>query len=74
MPLAVLDPLLATRNAAIAADLSPRAKPLPLGQGRSGVPGAPAEGALPEAVSALLPDGGLLRGGVVEIAAARGLA
>ncbi len=74
MPLAVLDTLLATRNAAIAADLSPRAKPLPLGQGRSGVPGAPAEGALPEAVSALLPDGGLLRGGVVEIAAARGLA
>lgn len=37
--------------------------------------GASARGelALPEAVSALLPEGGLLRGGVVELAAARGL-
>lgn len=73
MPHAVLDALLASKTAAIAADLSPRAKPLPLGRGRS--TSAPAAGApLPEAVSALLPEGGLLRGGVVEIAAARGLA
>lgn len=73
MPLAVLDTLLATRNAAIAAELSPRAKPLPLRRPRSGV-AADSGDSLPEAVSALLPEGGLLRGGVVEIAAARGLA
>ena len=70
MPLAVLNPLLATKTTSIAADFSPRAKPLALG-GRSGT-ALPLP--LPDAVSALLPDGGLLRGGVVEIAAARGLA
>ncbi len=49
----------------------------PIGQERSGgsVQVAPSRIApLPEAVSALLPEGGLLRGGVVEIAASRGLA
>ena len=81
MPLAVLDSLLAARTASIADDVSQRsaarAKPLSLGQGRSAVTvqGAPGTSvSLPEAVSALLPEGGLLRGGVVEIAAARGLA
>lgn len=80
---AALNPLLAMKTAAIAADLAPRAKPLPLGAASSasrerttspGAPGAAGILPLPEAVSALLPDGGLLRGGVVEIAAARGLA
>ncbi len=77
--------LLAMKTAAIAADLAPRAKALPLVQrpaaaplqGRertTSSPGATAPTPLPEAVSALLPEGGLLRGGVVEIAAARGLA
>lgn len=37
-------------------------------------PGIATGDALPQAVSALLPEGGLLRGGVVEIAASRGLA
>lgn len=70
---AALESLLATKNAAIAADFAPRAKPLPLGRERGGAP-LGAEGAsLPAAVGALLPEGGLLRGGVVEIAAARGL-
>lgn len=68
--------LLAMKTAAIAADLAPRAKPLPLALGRERITapsGSPGVLPLPEAVSALLPDGGLLRGGVVEIAAARGL-
>ncbi len=84
MSYAALNPLLAMKTASIAADLAPRAKPLPLGAASSasrerttsspGAPGAAGLLPLPEAVSALLPDGGLLRGGVVEIAAARGLA
>lgn len=70
----------AMKTAAIAADLAPRAKSLPLalGRERSTASSTPAKGGailpLPEAVSALLPDGGILRGGVVEIASARGLA
>src|SRR6266478_1284626 len=71
---AALQHLLASKTTAIAADLSPRAKPLPLGLGRE--KSAPSPGELlplPEAVSALLPEGGLLRGGVVEIASCRGL-
>lgn len=69
---AALDSLLATKTGAIAADFAPRAKPLALGRDRGAAPVG--EGAaLPGAVSALLPEGGLLRGGVVEIAAARGL-
>ena len=85
MPLAVLDSLLAAKTASIADDLSARAsgggsraKPLALGRERPPAqvaPGAPSPLLpLPEAVSAHLPDGGLLRGGVVEIASARGLA
>lgn len=71
---AALQHLLASKTAAIAADLSPRAKPLPLGLGREkSALGAGEVLPLPEAVSALLPEGGLLRGGVVEIASARGL-
>jgi len=76
MPLAALRTLLATKNAAIAADpsaLSARAKPLALGFGRAAEPRDGGVTTLPEAVSAVLPDGGLLRGGVVEIASARGL-
>jgi hypothetical protein len=77
---AMPNPLVALKTAAIAADLAPRAKPLPLAVGRdrsTASPASPPPGGilpLPEAVSALLPEGGLLRGGVVEIASARGLA
>jgi RecA/RadA recombinase len=72
MPLAALRTLLATKSAAISAD-SPRAKPLALGFGRAGAPCSGELSGLPEAVSAVLPEGGLLRGGVVELASARGL-
>jgi hypothetical protein len=70
---AALESLLATKNAAIAADFAPRAKPLALGRERGAAPAGGEASSLPAAVSALLPEGGLLRGGVVEIAAARGL-
>lgn len=70
---AALDSLLATKSAAIAADFAPRAKPLALGRERGAAPLGGEAASLPAAVSAVLPEGGLLRGGVVEIAAARGL-
>jgi hypothetical protein len=71
MSLAALRTLLSTKSGAIAD--SPRAKALALGLGQAPSPHAAGSSALPEAVSAVLPDGGLLRGGVVELASARGL-
>ncbi|MEZ4298258.1 MAG: recombinase A [Polyangiaceae bacterium] len=71
---AALESLLASKTASIAAEIAPRAKPLPLGGERAAAAPLTGEAALPGAVSALLPEGGLLRGGVVEIAASRGLA
>lgn len=69
---AALESLLVSKTASISAELTPRAKPLSLSRNR-GENFLTGDAALPAAVSALLPDGGLLRGGVVEIATARGL-